>query len=103
MSFYATNETIEEMKLQMKGMPTLSGMDLRFKTMTDEMNAFQNKIKTTYVKDTKLQSEIDNMVNLIEKGYLSKIDFKKSFAAMEANVKELTTSNKDCVKNVKKN
>ncbi len=40
MSFYATNETIEEMKLQMKGMPTLSGMDLRFKTMTDEMNAF---------------------------------------------------------------
>ncbi len=40
MSFYATNETIEEMKLQMKGMPTLSGMDLRFKTMTDEMDAF---------------------------------------------------------------
>ena len=52
------------------------------------------------MKDTKLQSEIDNIVNLMEKGYLSKIDFKKSFAAMETNVKELTTSNKECVKNV---
>ena len=40
MSAYATNETIEEMKLQMKGMPTLSGMDLRFKKMTDEMDVF---------------------------------------------------------------
>ena len=43
------------------------------------------------------------MQNLMEEGYLSKIDFKKAFKAMETKVSELDTSNRDCVKNVKKN
>ena len=83
---YADVETVDELRNQMKQMPTLSALELRLKTVTDTIEETKVNIKKKYCTKSYMEERFETIKDTFEQTFVSKADFKNEQLRLEASI-----------------